>query len=150
MSNIKFILNEKKSKANVKEVDEYLKGLMVDENENENEDETDNDNISHTYDVNYANNDYEYTSDNEYSYTHTKYSDGLDIGYNKYSVKELCQILNFYNIKKNKMRKEEIINKILLFEEDIENISIVLECKRLFHNLLELKEHSFLINLLLI
>lgn len=62
-----------------------------------------------------------------------------------YSVKYLTAILEFYGIKKGKLNKKEIIEKIIEFEFDtcIDNISIVENRKRLFDNFAELKNDKY-------
>ena len=60
-----------------------------------------------------------------------------------YTIKYLSSILDFYNIKKHKLNKKDIITKILEFEMDIENFSIVEERKRLFENFIELKNDKY-------
>ena len=61
-----------------------------------------------------------------------------------YNFKYLVAILEFYGIKKGKLNKKEIIERILEFEfDDINNLSIVEERKRLFDNFTELKNDKF-------
>ena len=67
-----------------------------------------------------------------------------DINYN---LKYLNNILEFYNIKKTtikkNMNKKEIIQKIVEYETDNNNIQIVKERIKLFSNFIELKNHRF-------
>lgn len=64
-----------------------------------------------------------------------------DLNYN-YSY--LCNILEFYKIKKPKnINKEKIIKLIVDFETDYKNKEIVEERKRLFVQFIELKNHQF-------
>ena len=61
-----------------------------------------------------------------------------------YTVKYLTNILEFYGIKKSKLNKKEIIERILEFEFDtIENLPIVEERKRMFDNFIELKNDKY-------
>jgi hypothetical protein len=60
-----------------------------------------------------------------------------------YPIKYLIAILDFYGIKKGKCNKKNIIDKILEFEIDEDNFSIVETRKRLFDNFIELKNNSF-------
>lgn len=60
-----------------------------------------------------------------------------------YTVKYLSSILDFYDIKKYKLNKKDIITRILEFEMDKENFSIVEERKRLFENFIELKNDKY-------
>jgi hypothetical protein len=61
-----------------------------------------------------------------------------------YNVKYLTHILEFYGMKKGKLNKKEIIERLLEFEFDtINNLPIVEERKRLFDNFIELKNDKF-------
>uniref|UniRef100_A0A6C0AXY5 Uncharacterized protein n=1 Tax=viral metagenome TaxID=1070528 RepID=A0A6C0AXY5_9ZZZZ len=60
-----------------------------------------------------------------------------------YTVKYLSSILDFYDIKKHKLNKKDIITRILEFEMDKENFSIVEQRKRLFENFIELKNDKY-------
>ena len=61
-----------------------------------------------------------------------------------YNLKYLTNILEFYGIKKCKLNKKEIIERILEFEFDtIDNLSVVEERKRMFDNFIELKNDKF-------
>ena len=60
-----------------------------------------------------------------------------------YTVKYLTSILDFYHIKKPKLNKKDIIKRILQFEMDKENFSIVEQRKRLFENFIELKNDKY-------
>lgn len=64
-----------------------------------------------------------------------------DLNYN-YSY--LCNILEFYKIKKPKnINKEKIIKLIVDYEIDYKNKQIVQERKTLFTQFIELKNHQF-------
>lgn len=45
--------------------------------------------------------------------------------YTSYRVSELREILKYYSIPRNKMRKSEIIKKIVIFELDQQNAALV-------------------------
>lgn len=62
---------------------------------------------------------------------------------NNYNIKSLGKILDFYGICKRKLRKDEMIQTIILFETDLSNYELVEQRKRLWINFKELKEHSF-------
>ena len=62
---------------------------------------------------------------------------------NNYNIKSLGKILDFYGICKRKLRKDEMVQSIILFETEICNYELVKERKRLWMNFQELKEHSF-------
>ena len=59
-----------------------------------------------------------------------------------YNFKNLTLLLEIYGMKKQKLNKSQIIEKIVDFEIDINNIYIVEKNKRLYNNLLELKNNS--------
>lgn len=61
-----------------------------------------------------------------------------------YSLSYLNSILEFYNIKKKKnMKKQDIINRIVEFETNLNNKTIVSKRIRLFSNFIELKNNEF-------
>jgi hypothetical protein len=66
-----------------------------------------------------------------------------------YSVKQLLLICDYYAISKgamrtNKMKKQDIIEQIILFEHDQNNIEIVERRKRMWFYINELKEDKFM------
>lgn len=63
--------------------------------------------------------------------------------YNSYNVKQLCLILQFYDISKNRMCKDEIIQTILLYETDEYNLNIVNKRKYLWSIARQLKKDDF-------
>tara|TARA_Y100000389_G_scaffold204545_1_gene257882 strand:- start:27514 stop:27894 length:381 start_codon:yes stop_codon:yes gene_type:complete len=60
-----------------------------------------------------------------------------------YTVKQLGQISDYYGINKNRLKKDELIQVIILFEEDMNNIYIVETRKRLWENIKELKKDKY-------
>jgi hypothetical protein len=64
-----------------------------------------------------------------------------------YTIKQLLMICDYYDISKickmNKCNKEEIIHHLMVFENDLENIEIVLQRKNLWFYLNELKKDKF-------
>ena len=63
-------------------------------------------------------------------------NDKIDISlllYNTYSVKQLNYIMQYYNISKGRMCKDEIIQSIIIFETDENNINIVNKRKYLWN-----------------
>jgi len=68
----------------------------------------------------------------------------LEIEYNtNYTVKSLGQILDYYEISKRKLRKDEMVQMLIMFEEDPENIEIVEKRKRMWSYVNELKEDKY-------
>ena len=60
-----------------------------------------------------------------------------------YTAKYISSIMDFYEIKKNKLNKKEMIDKIVEFEQQVDNCLIVERRKRLFDNFIELKNDKF-------
>jgi hypothetical protein len=66
-----------------------------------------------------------------------------------YSVKQLLLICDYYAISKgamrtNKMKKQDIIEQVILFEHDPNNIEVVERRKRMWFYLNQLKEDKFM------
>jgi hypothetical protein len=70
------------------------------------------------------------------------YNDYLDY-MNNYNVKSLTNILGYYNINKNKLVKDEMVQLIILFENEPTNKNIVYQRKRLWKNFIELKNNEY-------
>ena len=63
--------------------------------------------------------------------------------YNSYTVKQLYLILRYYDICKGSMSKDEIIQTLLLFETDEDNLNIVNKRKYLWSIATQLKNDDF-------
>ena len=63
--------------------------------------------------------------------------------YNSYTVKQLYLILQYYDICKSRMCKDEIIQTLLLFETDEDNLNIVNKRKYLWSIATQLKNDDF-------
>ena len=63
--------------------------------------------------------------------------------YMTYSVKSLLQIMNYYNIQKKRLLKEEIILFLINFELDFMNQDIVSKRIRLWENIIELIQDNY-------
>ena len=61
-----------------------------------------------------------------------------------YTTKQLIQIGEYYGLKMKKMKKDEIINAILLFENDAENLDKVHQRIYVWNFLNELKKHPIM------
>tara|TARA_Y100001935_G_scaffold241909_1_gene231845 strand:+ start:364 stop:684 length:321 start_codon:yes stop_codon:yes gene_type:complete len=73
-------------------------------------------------------------------------NDKIDISlllYNTYTVKQLNYIMQYYNISKGRMCKDEIIQSIIIFETDENNINIVSKRKYLWNMVAQLKNDEF-------
>ena len=64
--------------------------------------------------------------------------------YNGNNVKQLTQILNYYNIAKHKMCKDQLITRIVCFENDEYNSEIVTNRKHLWSCMKEIKNDCHL------
>ena len=68
----------------------------------------------------------------------------LELEYStNYTVKQLSQMLDYYEISKRKLRKDEMVQILVMFETDPHNLSIVSRRKRLWANVQELREDSY-------
>lgn len=65
-----------------------------------------------------------------------------------YNVKQLKSIASYYKINTRNMKKEEIIENIILFEVTEENQNIVYQRKRLWYFVEELKNDEFFNNII--
>jgi hypothetical protein len=65
-----------------------------------------------------------------------------------YTVKQLLLICDYYglmkDVKTNKMKKQDVIEQILLFENNIENYELVIRRKELWYYLNELKNDKMM------
>lgn len=63
--------------------------------------------------------------------------------FENYTVKMLQHIANYYKIPKSKLKKEELIQLIIQFENQHENSEEVYNRKRMWHYITELKNDSY-------
>jgi hypothetical protein len=63
--------------------------------------------------------------------------------FENYTVKMLQHIANYYKIPKARLKKEELIQLIIQFENLDENSEIVYNRKRMWHYITELKNDSY-------
>jgi len=65
-----------------------------------------------------------------------------------FTIKQLTQICEYYNLSKdiklNKMKKQDIIEQIVLFEHSYENYNIVLKRKEMWYYMSELKNDKLM------
>ena len=79
----------------------------------------------------------------EYSDTNSKFH-AMILDYDlNFNVKYINLIADYYNIKKTKLNKAQLIRKVVIFEIDENNVCRVEERKRLFDNFIELKNNKF-------
>ena len=90
----------------------------------------------------------------EYVFNSNAYDDGGDADSDKitcmeidysinYTIKDLGHILDYYKINKRKLKKVEMIQFIIMFEEDPENQAIVYRRKQLWAYVKQLKKDEF-------
>ena len=88
-------------------------------------------------------NNFEFSSDNESKILSKCMAYELE-----YNVKQLTRICEYYGISKeikmNKLKKTDIIDFLIDFEENIENIEIVFKRQQLWYFMSELKNDKFM------
>ena len=68
----------------------------------------------------------------------------LEIEYStNYNVKGLTQIMDYYELSKKNMRKDEMIQMIIMFETDPNNLKIVNRRRRMYKYINELKRDKY-------
>jgi len=60
-----------------------------------------------------------------------------------YNVKSLSQIMEYYELSKKNLRKDEMIQLIILFETDSKNSTIVNRRRRMWRHINELKRDKY-------
>ena len=61
-----------------------------------------------------------------------------------YTRKELDRIADYYGISKRKKKKDDIVQDIVIFEQDPENIELVFRRKKLWSYIAEIKDDKYL------
>lgn len=96
---------------------------------------------------NILNNDYFFSDSKEETEWFDDTNDNLmsqHIDYfENYNLKELHHISNYYNIPKKKLKKDEVIEVIIQFENNNDNLLIVYNRKRFWYYLQELRTDSY-------
>ena len=67
----------------------------------------------------------------------------LELEFNDYTLKELYKFCDYYNLSKHKMKKQDIIKQLILFEIKQENKDIVETRRTLWEYFLTLKQDPF-------
>ena len=68
----------------------------------------------------------------------------LELDYTtNYTVKGLSKILDYYKLNKQKLNKQHMIEAIIVYETDKDNIAVVHDRRRLWKNIKELKKHDY-------
>ena len=79
----------------------------------------------------------------EFSQDAEAYAKEVDFSINN-NVSELRRIMDYYQIPKRRMKKNEMIEELILFEQDISNIDIVTHRRYLWDSINELKADPFM------
>ena len=121
--NINYEISEKEDSINISYYNgsNYLEDVL---------DEFDKIELDQTNDNIFINDDELYTSMNNYEMN--------------YTVKQLQVILEYYGLKNKKMKKEDLIYEISLFEENYENMETVMKRKEMWYYMEELKNDKFM------
>lgn len=61
-----------------------------------------------------------------------------------YTVQGLGRIMEYYGLSKRRLKKDEIVQELVMFEEDASNEEIVFRRRRLWDNIEELKDDTYL------
>ena len=61
-----------------------------------------------------------------------------------FNVKQLLLICEYYGLKMNKMKKQDIIEQIILYENNTDNIGMVIKRKELWYYMGELKNDKIM------
>ena len=61
-----------------------------------------------------------------------------------YTVQGLGRIMEYYGLSKRRLKKDEIVQELVMFEDDASNEEIVYRRRRLWENIEELKDDSYL------
>ena len=61
-----------------------------------------------------------------------------------FNVKKLLLIFEYYRLKMNKMKKQDIIEQIILYENNTDNIGMVIKRKELWYYMGELKNDKIM------
>ena len=61
-----------------------------------------------------------------------------------FNVKQLLLICEYYGLKMNKMKKQDIIEQIILYENNTDNIEMVIKRKELWYYMGELKNDKIM------
>ena len=67
----------------------------------------------------------------------------LELEFNEYNLKELVKFCDYYKISRKKLKKQEIIKELILFETNEENIELVENRRTLWEYFLTLKNDPY-------
>ena len=121
--------SDEKLLSNIDNLENLINNTYLQDNE-DNKDNEDNED----------NEDYEDNEDNTMA-MHIEYE-------LNYTIKQLKAISDYYNLTIRKLKKNEIIDNIILFEVEDENQTVVYSRKRLWYFVEELKNDRFFDNII--
>ena len=139
-NNVYYNIKEKKKKKENSDLDEFMNDLVnnlndeyreIKSNEETNSVDDFNEDMNHNMDSLD-----DLVTENNYFAHHLNYDDN-------YTVKMLSKIMDYYNLNKRKLKKDEMIECILLYESEICNIEIIKRRKMLWFYVSELKNDDF-------
>tara|TARA_Y100000768_G_scaffold123985_1_gene91803 strand:+ start:4555 stop:4977 length:423 start_codon:yes stop_codon:yes gene_type:complete len=133
MVNIIYNISEKTKHNDNNNIDTILQNLNNDIDSELSKREL---NIPDIFDSSLYTNDLSDYSEYEPSILEIHYSTG-------YTVQDLGKIMEYYGLQKRKLKKDELIQTLVLFESDEINLSIVQHRRRLWDNIEELKSDPF-------
>ena len=133
MVNIIYNISEKTNHNNDNNIDTILQNLNNDIDSELSKREL---NIPDIFDTSLYTGDYSDYSEYEPSKLEIHYNTG-------YTVQDLGKIMEYYGLQKRKLKKDELIQTLVLFESDEINLSIVQHRRRLWDNIEELKSDPF-------
>jgi hypothetical protein len=88
-------------------------------------------------------------SDDNYNYTYNDNENLIHTYSTNYNVKSLSQIMDYYELSKKNMRKDEMIQHIILFELNPINTKLVDKRRCLWNYMNELKKDKFFSKLII-
>jgi hypothetical protein len=96
-------------------------------------------------------NNIEMSGPNHHDHDHENNTDVSDLYFAQmsdydlnYTAKQLSIICEYYEIKTSKMKKVDIIHAIVAFENNYENIEVVMRRQQMWHYIQELKADKFM------
>lgn len=129
MENVLYNVKENGKKEKICD-SEFVESLMNNMNE-----EYSNMNVYDDYNNDMI--DYNLVNENNYTAYELEYQEN-------YTVKGLIKILDYYNLPKRNMKKRNMIDSILIYESEIENIEIIIKRRTMWYYIRELKEDDYL------
>ena len=81
---------------------------------------------------------------NDFNQDLDKYT-ALELDYHtNYNVKDLYKIMDYYSLSRRKLRKDNLVQEIIIYENDPANFAIVQRRKKLWFYIKEIKDDKYL------